>query len=94
MGQAARQRNKDTEDGDRKEDRGTARGKKRQGAGQRWRKQQQGKRKRGRKREREQERERKIRTAGSIEIAKKVRGGQQDGEGVEKNRGREQDRGM
>lgn len=57
-----------------------------------------GKGKTGRKTEREQERERTIRVGGRIEVGKKSWGGQQDGEGVKKKRGRnrrrEQDRGI
>ena len=51
-------------------------------------------RERGREAERRggQERERKIRTGGRTEIAKKAWGGQQDGEGANKSRGRGQDR--
>lgn len=77
--------------GTRKRTEGQQEQKKGQRSGQRRKKKQQGKRKRGR-RGGGQERERKIRTGGRIEVAKKAWGGQQDGEGAKKNRGRGQDR--
>lgn len=89
MGQGTGQNNR--QDGDKKKDRGTARGKNGTGV---WTEME--KEAAGEEEERQkwggQERERKIRTGGRIEIAKKAWCGQQDGEGAEKNRGRGQDR--
>lgn len=89
MGQGTGQNNR--KDGGKKKDRGTARAKNGTGVWTEMEKEAAGKEEE-RQKGGGQERERKIRTGGRIEIAKKAWGGQQDGEGAKKNRGRGQDR--